>query len=550
MNRRTAIAACLLLALLTGPAAARAATLFTLTGHGWGHGIGMSQYGSYGYAQHGWTYDRILAHYFQGTTLGTLRRGTREKVLLAQRRPSIHVTFSSSATGSDASGTRRTLAAGSYRVDPGANAGKLRLWSAASSRYVWKGIDTRLRIHPSSTPLRLDDTSLNGYGGDHWWGDFLISRSGGGVTLINDAPMERYVRGVVPCEMPASWAAQALKTQAVAARSYAAATRRSGSFDAYPDTRSQVYCPIERQAAASDGAVAATKRQVVMYQGSVATTFFSSSSGGRTSSISASWGGTDLPYLVPVRDRYDAAGGANPNHTWAPRLYTTAGLGAQLGLGHAVRSLDMTIDAPSLRVLSIVFHTRAGDSTLTASQVFSRLGLRSTYFRLLQETLVAPKQAVARQSFQLRGRLWPAPAGSVHLEAKLGSEGSWTPIAVTVALDSDGRFAIARSPTENVSYRIARRHVFSPVVSVVVHPVMTLSSSGGALHGHMLPRLAGATVTLQKLSSGRWTGVESVTAGGRGRYAFTTAVTSGTWRARFRHDADHGGAASPQLVIP
>src|SRR5207248_1413283 len=109
---------------------------------------------------------------------------------------------------------------------------------------------------------------------------------------------------------------------------------------AYPDTRSQEYCPVERQAAASDAAVKATARTKVLYGNHVATTFFSSSSGGRTSSISASWGGTDLPYLVPVRDRYDGAGGANPNHTWSPKLYTTTGLAAALGLGHAVGSLD------------------------------------------------------------------------------------------------------------------------------------------------------------------------------------------------------------------
>ena len=64
-------------AVLAGaaPAQARsAATLFTITGRGWGHGIGMSQWGAYGYAQHGWTYKAILKHYYTGIAFGTVRQ--------------------------------------------------------------------------------------------------------------------------------------------------------------------------------------------------------------------------------------------------------------------------------------------------------------------------------------------------------------------------------------------------------------------------------------------------------------------------------------------
>jgi SpoIID/LytB domain protein len=50
-----------------------ASTVLAFTGHGWGHGLGMSQWGAYGYAMHGWTFNRILAHYYTGTTLGTAK---------------------------------------------------------------------------------------------------------------------------------------------------------------------------------------------------------------------------------------------------------------------------------------------------------------------------------------------------------------------------------------------------------------------------------------------------------------------------------------------
>ena len=195
MIRRTLLAVTVVTLSLSGAAVARAATLFTLTGHGWGHGIGMSQYGALGYAQHSWTYDRILAHYYTGTTLGKVRRGTREKVLLIQSKPKIHLTLGSAGTTKDGTGAKHALAAGSYRVEPGATAGKVRVWSMSAARYVIRGADSPLTISGSS-PLRLDDTSLNGYRGDHWWGSFVISRTGGSLMLVNDVLIDRYVRGV------------------------------------------------------------------------------------------------------------------------------------------------------------------------------------------------------------------------------------------------------------------------------------------------------------------------------------------------------------------
>ena len=448
--------------------------MFTLNGHGWGHGIGMSQYGALGYAQHGWSYDRILGHYFKDTTLGTLSRGTKERVLLVSGRSSIHISTADTVNATDGSSDSKSLPAGSYRVDTGPVAGNLRLWSSADHDYIWKSIQAPLLFAAGSSPLELDDAALNGFDNDHWWGDFRVDRAGGGsLSLVNVVPMEKYVRGVAPCEVPASWLAAAVQAQAVAARSYAAATAGGSEFDAYPDTRSQMYCPIERQAGASDAAVKATARQVVMYNSAVATTFFSSSSGGRTSSISASWGGTDQAYLVPVKDRYDNANGLNPNHTWSPRKYSRSGLASALGVGSKVTSVDMTIDHPSQRVIVTVVHTSKRDHTLTAGDVFSRLGLRSTYFRIVQATLSAPSTSKAGATFTLKGRLWPRPGAHVKLEARTGSSGTWKPIDKKINLDSDGRFSLKRHPSQDVSYRIDRRDVFSPTVRVHVDRSLT-----------------------------------------------------------------------------
>ena len=115
--------------------------------------------------------------------------------------------------------------------------------------------------------------------------------------------------------MPYIWHPEALKAQAVAARSYALATRKTGgAFDLYPDTRSQVYLGIDHEKPSTNAAVDATAGQVVLYEGQVAKTFFFSTSGGRTASAEDVWGAA-VPYLVSVRRpvRLDLA---------APRLGT------------------------------------------------------------------------------------------------------------------------------------------------------------------------------------------------------------------------------------
>ena len=83
-----------------------------------------------------------------------------------------------------------------------------------------------------------------------------VRPDGGGVTAINELDLDSYVRGVVAGEMPSSWPLEALKVQAVAARTYALATRKSdGPFDQYPDTRSQVYRGVTGESVRSDAAV-------------------------------------------------------------------------------------------------------------------------------------------------------------------------------------------------------------------------------------------------------------------------------------------------------
>src|SRR3954452_3893396 len=99
-------------------APAGSGALFLFSGHGWGHGVGMSQYGAYGYAQHGATYEQILAHYYPGTALGPAPVSTI-RVLLADKRKTLRLSSEGPFTVRDGAGRRHTLAPGTISFGPG-----------------------------------------------------------------------------------------------------------------------------------------------------------------------------------------------------------------------------------------------------------------------------------------------------------------------------------------------------------------------------------------------------------------------------------------------
>jgi stage II sporulation protein D len=550
MTRRFAACVAAVAALLL-PASAQASTVFTLIGHGWGHGIGMSQYGALGYAEHGFGYKRILGHYFTATHIAPLPGSRTERVLLSSG-AAVHFGASAAMTLHDASGMKKKLAAGGYHLQRGGTAGRLQLVNGSTGA-VTKRLVAPVTITPGSQPLRLNDSAGIGFVGDHWHGSFRVAISGSSLLCIDLVGLEKYLRGVVPSEMPASWLAPALKAQAVAARSYAVATRNpSGPFDAYADTRSQVYGPIEHEAAASNAAVAATAHRVVWYKHTVATTFFSSSSGGRTASEQAAWGtSTGQPYLRPVVDRYDAAGGANPNHNWPATAYTPAGLARALGLSGVVGSVAMTIDGPSQRILHLDVTSSGGTSSLSGVQVQGRMGLRSNYFRILQRTLVVPSTAVAGQSFKLTGRAWPKPTGGVTLQRRTTATARWQVSVAHVKLGAKGNFSLSFHPTADRRYRlVSAGRAVSPHVRVAVQPALKLAVTGGHFQATMYPALPGQMLVLYKHTTSGWVSVESEAAGQNGHAAFTTVPATGTWRVHYDGDATHRRGHSPALVVP
>src|SRR5436190_319890 len=201
------------------PATGAAGTVFLLDGRGWGHGVGMSQWGAEGYARHGYDYRRILAHYYPHTTIEAASpRPVR--VLLSQGRDAVRVGSAAPFVVLDARGRKLHLPARSVVL---------------SRRLALRHTKLRppLRFEPGAQPLQVD---FAGYRGD-----VVIKRKPGGLTVVNVLPLDRYLRGVVPWEVPKGWRGATYEAQAVAARSYTLATLKPGKdFDLYSDPRPQI----------------------------------------------------------------------------------------------------------------------------------------------------------------------------------------------------------------------------------------------------------------------------------------------------------------------
>ena len=408
------------------PAEASAGTLFLIDGRGWGHGVGLSQYGARGYAGAGWGYQRILAHYYPGTELRVVP-ARPVRVLLAEKRPEVEIASSKPFRVVDASGKVRKLKPGTQRLV----AGKL-----AKLRFP-------LRYQPGASPLTLD--------GDAYRGELVVYRDAPTLMVVNKLPIDRYLRGVVPWEMPDDWHPEALRTQSVVARSYALATLKPGTrFDLYADTRSQVYSGVGAESASTNRAIGSTAGQVVVWNGRVATTFYHSTSGGKTASVAEVWpDATPVPYLVSVPDPYDSL---SKLHRWGPVLLTPAQMGSKLGLGPV---LDLVAArGPSGRVVELKLKLRSGERTMLSQDFRRALDLRSTWFavRVLQlEAASGRGLASADRATVLHG--FVRGLGEVRLEQQVNG-GSWKTIK-RVRRAPDGRFTVSVSLRRTTSYRLA-----------------------------------------------------------------------------------------------
>ena len=369
MLRLSRLLALTALGLLLATATAQGASRFTIRGAGFGHGVGMSQYGAMGYAKQGAGYRDILAHYYTGTSLGTVETTRTVRVLLQSTSGAALV------TSAERAGSRTLDPAKTYRV----------------VRRTFDQVDlqnaTGKRIGTYAAPLQIDGgadgivlkgRALNGRTSGAYRGILELRPGAFGVNAINAVPLDAYVQGVVPVESPASWPLEALKAQAVAARTYAITSTKGGNgFEHYPDTRSQVYGGIGVEQPTTNQAVAETARQVVTYRGRPVTTYFFSTSGGRTENNENSFGGPPQPWLRSVEDPYDSV---SPRHRWRVRM-TMASAAAKLSglVKGRFRGVKVIRRGASPRVVAADVVGSRGTTRVTGSTLRARFGLYDTW---------------------------------------------------------------------------------------------------------------------------------------------------------------------------
>ena len=136
-----------------------------------------------------------------------------------------------------------------------------------------------------------------------WYRGFLIIQNRNNkLTVINDVDLESYIKGVVPAEMPSTWEAEALKAQAIAARSYALANlgkRASMGFDLKDTPEDQAYGGASAETVKTNNAVDETSNLVLTYNYKVVSAYYSASAGGQSINSKDVWG-SDLPYIRSV----------------------------------------------------------------------------------------------------------------------------------------------------------------------------------------------------------------------------------------------------------
>jgi len=465
--------------LLAAAPAAHAATKLTITGAGFGHGIGMSQYGTYGYSLHLKTYDFILGHYYTGTALGALDANPEVKVLLQGSKKSI------AFTGALNAGEEKLDAAATYSVRRSA-AGLVLRDATGKSVATTPG---PLRVDaPVNQPLRLKGTSVPGVRDGLYRGSLLISASGSGLVAVNALDLEDYVRGVVSAESPSAWPLEALKAQAVAARTYAITSRAGGAvFDQYADTRSQVYRGVAAETPNTDAAVAATKGQVVTYAGQPVTTYFFSTSGGETEAVENSFVGSQpKPWLKAVEDPFDSV---SPKHRWGPFRFTATQVQRKLHrylLGRFKR-IKVLQRGVSPRVVRAQIVGTRGVTNVTGPQLRSAFGLYDTWAFFTSVTSKASKpkpkpkapaptpptadptggvspvaRAAAAHATRLEGTIAPARTGRwLRVERRQGTR--WV-TATDATVLRGGRYSVA-VPGPGV-YRVVYGQAVGPSVRV------------------------------------------------------------------------------------
>jgi stage II sporulation protein D len=387
-----------------------------ITGGGWGHGIGMSQYGAYGRALNGKSATEIVEAYYKGAEVRTETLPRRIRVGLMQGRESITAT---SDSFSDGGGKVVIESPGNGKLAEGGRGTNWRVTATPTgAMQVYKnghkvrkngdgsfgnpGRALAMIFEPYGSLL-----SIEGKANDYAYGKMLVDTAPCGsdycLRLVVSIPMQKYLYGLG--EVPASWPGAALRAQVIAARTYAfSKIKRLGqhldSCDCavYDSTVDQAYIGDSKRTGSGEywddwrAAVDDTDDQVLLYEGKPIQALYSSSSGGHTENNENVWGGTPIPYLRGVPDPADNVA-ANPNHSWTVKMswaILSTKLNASFGTGEVNKFKLLPPFGVSGRVTVVQSADQGGvkivggQKTVRADgwEVRNALGLKDTLFRV------------------------------------------------------------------------------------------------------------------------------------------------------------------------
>ncbi len=534
---------------LAGPLGAT----LNVTGHGYGHGVGLSQYGALGYAaDQGWSAEQILDHYYGGTVGGPIPGDPAPNIRVqlaaaAGAQTAVVgnalVTTADGSTGTWTSVVVRPAANGAYdvwgRTDaqqcPGSSddlaapdgQGIVR-WTLVASAVVGP-VDIGA---PAGTPLAApaDLAALCEPGGTvrAYRGLLRAVRDANGkAQTVNEVSLESYLRGVVPSEMPAGWATlgggrgiEALKAQAVAARSYARAERRYTFADTCDTQSCQVYGGAARRAAldkpfvaveqpATDSAIAATAGVVRLRPGgTVVSTMFSASSGGYTAPSTS----PGFPAVPDVGD--DTRATRNPYHDWSASV-PTATIEARWPAIGTLSAVTVTktngLGAEGGRVLKMEVIGTRGKVTVTGDEFRLAAGLRSNWF-----TVGGGDRCAGRGEPVVDTSWTPSTAANDLLPV--------SPVRVIDTRNALGTTAVPLGAGCTLTVDLGQRPTGATAVAVVV--TTTRSSDNGYTTAYPCATARPETSAVQVLKGSDAAGTTVVPLGADGQVCLYTSVTT------------------------
>ena len=311
-----------------------------------------------------------------------------------------------------------------------------------------------LGVMPDVTGADAVRTWFKGY---RYYGGFRYERIGGGdLTVVNIVDLETYIKGVVPYEMSSSWPLEALKVQAVCARSYAYINIHSGKHTSYhfdvcnttdcqayygAGTNSSSYQATER----TDQAVDETAGEYAWYDGQVIEAFYSSSHGGASESVYNVWGTSleQYPYLCGVEDPYEADMASKNSYSSWTVSYTSSELAQRLenygyDTSSGIESLTITYSDLGNVIQVRVNYRDGGSDTIRPSSMRSVFGISSIRFTVNGQAASSGSGTTSSSGGGLTAN------GSTSLD----SQGTYTVISGSGSLSQaglDGLYAISGS---------------------------------------------------------------------------------------------------------